>query len=126
MYAAACDLDNERLQQTLYGMYFLHSGDGEIEVVKLLLKNNASVNWVNNKGETPLYWAATNSIKNQNNETYVEIVKLLIENGADVNKANNIASSAKQYGIVKLLLENNARNNEGETPLYAVAHDLGN
>ena len=90
---------------------------GNLQIVKLLLENGASVD----KQEevlTPLMFAS--------NRGDLEIVKLLLENGANVDKESNgftalfFASQNGHLEIVKLLLENGAsvdKNRSMTTPL---------
>jgi len=101
---------------------------GHVEVVKLLLDNNADVNASRtNDGTTSLYIAAYNG--------RTEVVKLLLDNNADVNASRTDDGTtplyiAAQYGhteVVNLLLDNNAdvnarRTNDGDTPLYIAAY----
>ncbi len=55
--------------------------DNNMDFIKLLLKHNLDVNYVNTKGESPLILAIIGS-----NE---ELVRLLLEYGVDVNQLNN-------------------------------------
>jgi len=97
---------------------------GYLEIVKLLLKNNANINQKDYEGYTPLIYA---SIYGQ-----LEIVKLLIKYGANINEKNNYNYNALYFAcvyghleIVKLLLENGVNINEkdyhGYTPLLYVS-----
>ena len=65
--------------------YFLGSDDliaasklGDIDSVKALLKNNASVDQPDARGWTPLYWASQFG--------HSQVVTILIENGAKANR----------------------------------------
>lgn len=77
--------------------------EGHLEIVKVLLKNNANINHVGKK-KTPLLIAA----KNGN----IDIVNYLLNNGADVNQANlagkttplTAAIMGGHIEVVKLLL----------------------
>lgn len=53
---------------------------GTVAVVRLLLQNNADVNWQDKNGCTALHRASTRGCK--------EMVQLLLENGADANLNN--------------------------------------
>ena len=54
---------------------------GNVEIVKMLLKEGADVNARDKYGRTALYVAAWRG--------HVEIVKMLLKEGADVNAADN-------------------------------------
>ncbi len=54
--------------------------NGDIKQVDILLKLNENPNQVNERKNTPLYWASRNG--------YLEIVKLLLKAGADPKQAN--------------------------------------
>ena len=94
--------------------------NGRHEIVELLLKNGASVDKVNNDGQTPLMM----SILNYYRDTTAEV---LIEHGADINKMDNTGKNSlhmacKKYGapsIVKLLIKNGANVNEPEKNVFA-------
>ncbi|MGE0567013.1 MAG: ankyrin repeat domain-containing protein [Bacteroidia bacterium] len=103
---------------------------GHIELVKLLLENNADPNIAakNQFMVTPLHSACATS--NQ------EIAKILIENNADVNAKQmqgvTPLHSAVHNGhvkLVKLLIESgadlNAKMDNGQTPL-SMAHEVKN
>jgi len=84
---------------------------GNLAIVKLLIKNEANVNSINNQGDTAFTLASKNG--------FVEIAKLLIKNGADINSINQDDETAftlaSKYGhvkIVKLLIENRAEIDE--------------
>lgn len=85
------------------------SEKGDLEMVRLLLKNGASVNERNRLDETALYFAARSG--------YVEIVKELIQKGAIVDEFNNktietplMSAAGYQRGYNRILftLNNNA------------------
>jgi len=96
--------------------------EGDIEMVRLLLDNNASVNATNFQGCSPLHIA----VKGNN----VEIASLLIAEGADpassreVNYSGiigNVLFHAQSPEMIKLLIDNgadpNSQNRLGKTPL---------
>ena len=101
--------------------------NGQTEVVKLLLDNNADVNAsCSDDGVTPLHIAGCNG--------HTEVLKLLLENNADVNARRtdngatplHIAAFEGHAEVVKLLLDSNADvnascTNDGATPLYIAA-----
>ncbi|XP_063408832.1 uncharacterized protein LOC134692311 [Mytilus trossulus] len=99
---------------------FLAVSNGTVDVVKLLLDNEADSNICTNEGYSPLYKAC----EKDNNE----VVNLLLSSGADCNKCSkngdsplHAACSGGYISIVNNLLKNNAdvniRNKEGYTPL---------
>lgn len=93
---------------------------GNVDLVKILLKNGANVNAKNDLNNTPLGRAAEHGNK--------EIVEILIRNGAKINARNYLKQTAfilaAMYGrtdVVRILFENgahiNAKNFLGETAL---------
>ena len=56
------------------------SGNGHVEVVKLLLEKEADINAADETGWTPLHGASANG--------HVEVVKLLLEKEADMDAAD--------------------------------------
>jgi ankyrin repeat protein len=104
----------------------LASGNGHLELVKLLLENGANPNAVNESNDTPLHKAVENG--------YLDLVKLLLENGANPNavgESNNTplhkAAANGDLDLVGLLLENGANPNAvGElnyTPLHTAVEN---
>ncbi len=96
------------------------SSSGFIEIVELLLKHCADVNFVDNNGDTALLCASS--------QNYINIVKILLKHGADPNYKDHDGNTALIYSviyynieIVGLLLENGANikctNNFGYNPL---------
>lgn len=101
---------------------------GNLELVRLLIKRGANVNWLDQVGTTPLDWAANNS--------FVSVVVELLKAGADPNihspEINNTplmtASKRGSMPIVKLLIATganvNAANIRGQTALgFAQTHN---
>jgi len=93
---------------------------GNIEAVKQHLAAGEDVNWKNDFGFTPLYYATWGGHK--------EIAELLIADGADVNKDDDdestplhCAADEDQTEIAELLIAKgadvNAKNDDSETPL---------
>jgi ankyrin repeat protein len=81
--------------------------NGHLEIVKLLLGNNANINSQAGNKKTPLHVAVENG--------HLEIVKLLLGNNANINSQEDLGYSSLHVAvekghleIVKLLLENNA------------------
>ncbi|KAF4436984.1 hypothetical protein FACUT_6021 [Fusarium acutatum] len=106
------------------GYVIAASLNGHVEVVKLLLENEADITVANNEGVTPVIAASFDG--------HVEVVKLLLKNKADITVSNNegvtpvIAASFNGHiEVVKLLLENKAditvADNNGWTPLIAAS-----
>jgi hypothetical protein len=103
--------------------------DGDIETIKILLKNGADINSKQTPdGATALMWAAV--------EGHMDMVKLLLDNGADINATNNVGMTALmgaafigQTNEVELLLDKgadiNAKQNDGKTALLFAA-SVGN
>jgi ankyrin repeat protein len=66
-----------------FNFYPIHTAciKNNYKILKLLIKNGASINLINNKLDTPLHIAC----KKKN----FSIIKLLIDNGADIYLKNN-------------------------------------
>ncbi|PZO38662.1 MAG: hypothetical protein DCF19_15790 [Pseudanabaena frigida] len=104
----------------------------DINILKFLIRNGASINNQDNNRNTPLNNAARYANK--------EIIKILIENGANVNNRGGYGQTplfmASMYGnkeAVKILIENgadvNIGNNDeinfyGSTPLFATFFEI--
>lgn len=97
---------------------------GNLDKVKILIKNGAKINTRDSRGTLPLVGASTTG--------RLEVVKFLISQGADVNASANlnrnnninalmIASANGHLEVVKILVENganvNAKTNDGGTAL---------
>ena len=67
--------------------YFLHlcALNGNIPLLKNLIKKDANINLQNGNGETALILAS----KNSNYTSSIETIKLLLDNNADINLQNN-------------------------------------
>jgi hypothetical protein len=98
------------------------SHDGENDLVKLLIENNADIELTDKYGFTPFMVAAYNG--------HMKIVKMLHDNGADIDKQNDNGNTALslscdfgQIRSVKLLMDYGANPNTssiyGLTPLMA-------
>lgn len=105
---------------------------GGRDAVAALISKGADVNAKDDKGQTPLHWAA------QDGDT-VAVADLLIAKGANVNAKDNRGKTPlhagvmkvnnRQYvtqtGVIELLLSRgadvNARDNDGDTPLHTAA-----
>ncbi|XP_076285654.1 uncharacterized protein LOC143211676 [Lasioglossum baleicum] len=101
-------------------------GRNNIGDVKELINHGVSINAKNNKGQTPLHYAAKSD--------KLEVVKYLIEEkGANVNVKDNNGQtplhSAVDHGkleVVRYLIEEknaniNVKDNNGQTPLHSAA-----
>ncbi len=83
--------------------------NGDKEMVELLLEYGADINAEDTKGETALFFAATDTES-------TEMLEFLIENGADVNHlshsgvtATHIAAASSNLDSVKLLKKSGAK-----------------
>lgn len=83
------------------------AGKGYLELVKLLLDNQAKVDITDEYEQTPLHYAASGN--------YSEVARLLINKGADVNKTDywgktalQLAASNGYLKVARLLIENGA------------------
>ncbi|XP_035658155.1 death-associated protein kinase 1-like [Branchiostoma floridae] len=107
---------------TQFGGTALHeaSGNGNTEIVKLLLQHDADVEARDSYGRTALHVACITG--------NTEIVKLLLQHDADVEARDNygwtalhVASMAGNTEIVKLLFQHDAdveaRDNDGRKPM---------
>ncbi|MBY0497057.1 MAG: ankyrin repeat domain-containing protein [Cyanobacteria bacterium] len=97
---------------------------GDVQVVRGLIKSGADVKQPEGDGATPLHWAA--------HRDSVELVKLLIDAGAPVHAANDLgitplhlAAANGNAAAIKLLLDKRANANamsaSGVTPLMEAA-----
>lgn len=83
-------------------MTALHFGclRGYLNIVKLLIDNDVSINSIDNGGNTPLHYASKGG--------YLEIVKLLIDKNADINLMNRHS----QTPLILAAEKNNEKNKE--------------
>ncbi|XP_076285725.1 uncharacterized protein LOC143211701 isoform X2 [Lasioglossum baleicum] len=101
-------------------------GRNNIGDVKELINHGVSIDANNNKGQTPLHYAAKSD--------KLEVVKYLIEEkGANVNVKDNdgqtplhSAANSDKLEVVKYLIEEkganvNVKDNDGQTPLHSAA-----
>ena len=100
------------------------SGQGHVEVVRLLLEAGADKNLADNDGSTALMCAAL--------WEKVEVMRLLLEAGADMNMADIDGNTALMHaagegnhGALRLLVEagadKNLKNKNGETASFLAA-----
>ncbi len=93
---------------------------GKVELVKLLMSHDATVDSVDSNGRTPLMWAAQRG--------KADVVKVLLDAGANIGAANDGGWTPLHYSMsynhaatTELLLERGASkellNRQGKTPL---------
>jgi len=93
--------------------------EGDVATVQRFISEGTNVNQANERGATPLHWAA--------HKGHTEVVRLLIAAGADVNKENPLswAASGGQIETAALLIAAGADVNKadkyGNTPLHWAA-----
>ncbi len=98
--------------------------DGNIDIINLLIKNNADIHAVNHFCRTPLHYGVETDD--------IDIIRLFISNGANVNSSNEDFYTPFQLAITRgyldnidLLIENNADVKavtvRGDTPLHLAA-----
>jgi len=123
-------LSNMDRQQELDYVLLEAAYHGDLELLKEMLKEGASVDTKDKSGYTPLHWVC---FKGMVGENRAEMAEILIEAGADVNSAlpiygPSIISTACGIGnldIVKLLVEHGVDVNDdldGSTPLIQAIH----
>ncbi|XP_012144276.1 uncharacterized protein LOC100882592 isoform X1 [Megachile rotundata] len=85
------------------------ASNGNIQIVRNLLKNGADVNDKDSEGRTPLHYAVSNE--------HLDVVNILLENGADVTQVTNkgntplhTAASKNNKEIIEVLLQHVSRN----------------
>ena len=107
---------NESIHETIHSVTPLWYAAviGQLEIVKILIRNGANINSVSNSGSTPVRAACFMS--------HLEIVKFLVENNADIQMTNNfggtcLINSVQSTELSKFLLEKGASVN---------AQDAGN
>ncbi|WP_339043682.1 ankyrin repeat domain-containing protein [Spiroplasma endosymbiont of Apeira syringaria] len=94
-------------KETFCSPLYYAVNNNNIEIVKLLLENDADINEQDINGCAPLHWA----IECNN----IEIVKLLLENDADINAQEkslatplHLSIYTNNFDMIKLLLEKGA------------------
>ena len=86
-----------------------YSGNGNVHLAELEIKNGADINKEGPNNQTPLYYAAANG--------NVDIIKLLLKNGADINYRPKFytplgrAIANGHFNVVKFMIENGANVN---------------
>lgn len=119
---------NDRLADNCSALY-MACEKKKVEIVKVLLKNNADVNLCSDKGNSPLGIACYSHEE-------LAIINLLIEKKANVNarladycSVLYMACEKKKVDVVKLLLKNKAKVNvcsaEGISPLGIACYSHG-
>lgn len=94
---------------------------GHVAMTNSLIKQGADVNLVDEDGNTPLYYAAKNTFRGQDNDNGgLDVAKILISNHADLNKAGTAgppliaAIASNNFELADLLIEKGA-NAKGTT-----------
>ncbi len=97
------------------------SGNGNVEMVKILIDNGANVNAQEKSGYTPLHFAA--------GKGFNDVISVLVKSGADINKpaADNstplhFSAECDQTGSVNLLVKLSANVNAQESSGKRVLH----
>jgi ankyrin repeat protein len=76
--------------------------EGNIEIVKILLKNGADVN-IQNRYST--FYPLFDAITSDNEDNYYPIIKLLIDAKADINSIDSFGNTILYYAIEKENIE---------------------
>ena len=120
--------DSNHLFKNVVDFPYIHEGEASSdikEIVEILIKHGADVNYRNAKGDTALFIAIQFGFK--------EVTETLIQNNADVNIPNNQGTTAVAYAaklgdeaIVQYLIESGANINiqdkAGRNALYYAAN----
>ena len=93
--------NNDGNEETALMYASMYSTKGlPIEIIKILLDNNADPNLQNRFGETALMYAIESSnMVSSNRISTIKVIKLLLENGADINLQNIYGHTA--YDLAK-------------------------
>lgn len=98
------------------------AANGDLEKVRALIQNDPDLVFSkDDKGYTPLHWAAKNG--------HMDVARLLLAKKAEINAKTNIgwtplheAADGGQKDLVKFLLTNNANVNERTARGYTALH----
>ncbi len=121
---------------------FMAAKEGRIDIAKLLVQKGAIIDIKNTSGETPLQRSIDNlrfydiRYSKQRPDEEIELIYFLIEKGANVHitlkdRNSPLHTAAKknlEKLVIKLLnkgLNIDAKNAQGQTPLYVAAADIG-
>ena len=115
----------------LYQAVASHEPSNRLEIVRLLVENNARINVAHTNGTTALSWACWND---DDQKAQIAVIECLLDHGADVNRADrrgitplHVAVRRHNVALVRLLLERGADINGGtssigqRTPLSSAA-----
>ena len=98
----------------LGGPLFVAARSGRVEVAKLLLEHGADPNKVNDKGNTPLWFAAQSPARPASDR--IAVMKLLLDAGADIHKRCENGTTALHFAawrgpveVAEYLLSRGAR-----------------
>lgn len=103
-----------RSDSSLGGPLFTAARSGRAAIVSTLLEFGANPNKTNDKGNTPLWFAAQSPAKPASNR--IEVMKILLEAGADINRRCEKGSTALHFAawrgpaeVVEFLLSRGAQ-----------------
>ncbi len=110
----------------------LAAESGYTDLVEVLLKNNAAVDFADTNTDVPGYDSDT-ALIHASRYGHIKSIKMLLENGANINLVNKHGDSALMYAVannrtksIEILLENNAdtsiENNWHHTALMSAAY----
>ena len=108
---------------------FSAAEEGDVNMIKALIKKGVDVNATDEDGWSPLHMAAA--------KDHSEVIKVLLSHGADVNAKNkwgrtplHMAAANDCSEVAKLLISHggdvNARDKDGKSPLHFAAEYGGN
>jgi len=120
---AHIDLNQTNLQGE--GAVHIASGNGQLEILKLLASNGGSLGVIDARGDNGLHWASRNN--------HLNVIKYLVSNGVHVNQQNKFGETCLHLScykkidvsIIEYLLsihtDVNLKDNNGETAVHVAA-----